>query len=61
MQARFWAEDKEFTRVCSVRRGIGKLGEWYSIDSICMLGSKFSHIVEVEEECVGAPAEACLD
>ena len=26
-----------------------------------MLSSKSSHVAEIEEECVGAPAEACLD
>ena len=61
MQARFWAEDKEFAMVCPERRGIGKLGEWYSTDSICVPGSKFSNIAEVEKECVRVPAEAGFD
>ena len=37
------------------------LGEWYRTDGICVLSSKFCHIAEVEEECVGAPAETRFD
>ena len=61
MQARFLAEDKEFARACPERIKHRTLGKWYRTEGICVLSSGFCHIAEVEEECVGAPAETCFD